>query len=38
MFFEDFHARVKKKTGRNLKYVGVDNSGEYKRPFEIYWY
>ena len=34
--FKDFHVKVKRQTGKQFKSVKVDNSGEYKGPFEQY--
>jgi len=34
--FKDFHAKVKRETGRKLKCIRADNGCEYKCPFEKY--
>ena len=33
---KDFHVKVERQTGKQLKYVRADNGGEYRRPFEQY--
>ena len=32
--FKDFHVKVERQTGKQLKYVKADNGGEYRGPFE----
>ena len=34
--FKDFHVKVERQTGKQLKYVKANNGGEYKGPFEQY--
>jgi hypothetical protein len=34
--FKEFHAKVERETGRNLKCVRSDNGGEYRGSFEMY--
>ena len=34
--FKDFHVKIERQTGKQLKYVIADNGGEYRRPFEQY--
>ena len=34
--FKEFHAKVERETGRNLKWVRSDHDGEYRGPFERY--
>ena len=35
--FKDFHVKVERQIGKQLKSVRVDNDGEYKGPFEQYY-
>ena len=32
--FKDFHVKIERQTGKQLKYVKADNGGEYRGPFE----
>ena len=34
--FKDFYSKVEREIAKQLKYVNVDNCGEYKGPFENY--
>ncbi|GKD29930.1 putative RNA-directed DNA polymerase [Tanacetum coccineum] len=34
--FKQFHALVKRQTGKKLKCIRSDNGGEYIRPFDVY--
>ena len=34
--FKDFHVKVERETGRQLKCIRADNGGEYRGPFEAY--